>query len=65
MIEPCGIAGCEVTSIERVTGRPAEMALVKNRIVKHFGDVYRRSTYGGPTCGGPTKAEPKIYAAKG
>jgi len=40
LIVPCGIADRGVTSLERLLGRPVEMADVENRIIEHFGNVF-------------------------
>jgi len=42
LIHPCGIEGCEMTSIERETGATPDMAAVKNIVVRHFADVFDR-----------------------
>ncbi len=46
LIVPCGIRGCAVTSLERLTGRPTPLEEVADRIVAHFGAVYSRSMEG-------------------
>ena len=43
LINPCGIAGCEMTSMEVELGRPVEMASVKNLIISHFASVFDRN----------------------
>jgi lipoyl(octanoyl) transferase len=35
-IHPCGIVGCPMTSLSKITGRPIEMDLIKQRVVCHF-----------------------------
>ena len=39
---PCGIEGCEMTSIERETGSNVEMDRVKSLVAHHFADVFDR-----------------------
>jgi len=40
LIVPCGIAGVTMTSIERETAAPASLALVAERVVASFGQVF-------------------------
>lgn len=42
LITPCGIAGCEMTSMEELNGRPVEMASVMQRVTEHFCGVFDR-----------------------
>jgi lipoyl(octanoyl) transferase len=35
-INPCGIVGCAMTSLQAITGRPVSMAEVKERAAAHF-----------------------------
>ena len=42
LIVPCGIAGCEMTSIERELGRPVEMSVVKEIVSRSFSRVFGR-----------------------
>lgn len=35
-INPCGIVGCTMTSLQAITGRPVSMAEVKERTIVHF-----------------------------
>ena len=42
LIHPCGIQGCEMTSIAKETGQSPDMAVVKELFVGHFCDVYGR-----------------------
>lgn len=39
-IVPCGLRDKGVTSIERLSGRPADMVVARERVVEHFGDVF-------------------------
>ncbi|MDX1640571.1 MAG: lipoyl(octanoyl) transferase LipB [Balneolaceae bacterium] len=39
-IVPCGIQGKEVTSLSKCAGRHIEEDEVKEKIIKHFGDVF-------------------------
>ncbi len=39
LIVPCGLAGIEVTSMERELGRPIAMQQVRERVAEHFGQV--------------------------
>ena len=41
LMRPCGIAGCEMTSIARLTGR-ANMDAVKKQVVENFESVFGR-----------------------
>lgn len=45
LITPCGIDGCEMTSIARETGSPADMNRVIEIVTKHFGEVYDRKMH--------------------
>jgi lipoyl(octanoyl) transferase len=40
LIVPCGIADRGVTSLDRLLGRPVELADVQERIVSHFRNVF-------------------------
>jgi len=42
LITPCGIAGCEMTSMEELKGRPVDMASVMQRVTEHFCGVFDR-----------------------
>ncbi len=42
LIHPCGIPGCEMTSMSRELDRPVEMAAVKEAVVQHFMEVFDR-----------------------
>lgn len=39
-ITPCGIAGCRVTSMASLLGRPVEMGTVKRQVAGHFGHLF-------------------------
>jgi lipoyl(octanoyl) transferase len=41
-IVPCGIRGHEVTSLQKLLGRPVEMSEVVESATRHFGDVFDR-----------------------
>jgi lipoate-protein ligase B len=43
LMNPCGIVGCEMTTMNRESGESFDMGLVKETIVSHFADVYGRS----------------------
>jgi lipoyl(octanoyl) transferase len=43
LIIPCGIADRGVTSLERVLGRPVDIAEVSDRLVRHFCGVFERA----------------------
>lgn len=49
-IVPCGIAGCRVTSMAALLGRPVELESVRQRIAEVFGEVFgvewTRAEYG-------------------
>ncbi len=42
LIVPCGIDGHGVTSLAELTGRPADLDAVYNRVAGHFADVFER-----------------------
>jgi lipoyl(octanoyl) transferase len=42
LMNPCGIAGCAMTSMETELAAPVSTAAVRERIVVHFGTVFRR-----------------------
>lgn len=42
LMNPCGIAGCTMTSIELECAAPVSMAAVRERVTVHFGDVFAR-----------------------
>ena len=49
-IVPCGLRNKGVTSIERLSGRPADMNVARERVIDHFGSVFgleieQRSTH--------------------
>lgn len=39
-VVPCGIAGCRVTSMAALLGRPVEIFMVQRRIAEMFGEVF-------------------------
>jgi lipoyl(octanoyl) transferase len=43
LINPCGIDGVDMTSIERELDHPVEMQAVKQTYVNHFADVFERT----------------------
>jgi lipoyl(octanoyl) transferase len=43
LIHPCGITGCEMTSMTRELGETVDMASVKERFVEHFSAVFDRT----------------------
>jgi lipoyl(octanoyl) transferase len=48
LIVPCGIAGCEMTSIARELGRPVNMNTVKDIVAREFAVVFGREVV--PAC---------------
>ena len=40
LITPCGIEGCQVTSMQMILGKPVDAAEVKRQITRHFGKVF-------------------------
>ncbi len=42
LMNPCGIEGCTMTSMERECAAPASMAAVRERAIVHFGRVFAR-----------------------
>lgn len=43
LIHPCGITGCEMTTMTRETGSTVDMRDVKAAFVKHFSDIFGRT----------------------
>jgi lipoate-protein ligase B len=43
LINPCGIEGCIMTSMERELSRAVDMASVRQAVARHFSEVYDRS----------------------
>jgi lipoyl(octanoyl) transferase len=43
LINPCGIAGCEMTSMAVELGGPVGMGDVKNSVITHFASVFDRN----------------------
>jgi lipoyl(octanoyl) transferase len=43
LIDPCGIVGCQMTSIAAELGGPVEMGVVKSAVVSHFASVFDRN----------------------
>ena len=42
LMNPCGISGCVMTSLETELAGPVAMAAVRERVIAHFGDVFVR-----------------------
>lgn len=42
LMNPCGIEGCEMTSMALEAGGPVDMGLVKSEVAGHFSDVFGR-----------------------
>jgi lipoyl(octanoyl) transferase len=42
LMNPCGIRGCAMTSLETETVAPVSMEAVRGRVVAHFGEVFGR-----------------------
>jgi lipoate-protein ligase B len=42
LMNPCGISGCAMTSLETELAAPVTMAAVRERVMVHFGDVFGR-----------------------
>lgn len=40
LITPCGIEGCQVTSMQMILGKPLDATEVKRQITHHFGKVF-------------------------
>jgi lipoate-protein ligase B len=40
LITPCGIEGCQVTSMQMMLGKPVDGAEVGRQITHHFGKVF-------------------------
>ena len=45
LIVPCGISDRGVTSLERATGRPADLEGVQEQLIHLFGDVFQREPF--------------------
>lgn len=45
LMNPCGIAGCTMTSLERECADPVSMAAVRERVTVHFGNVFAREMH--------------------
>ena len=45
LIHPCGITGCEMTSISKELGRAVSMTDVKREFVEAFSDVFDREPH--------------------
>jgi lipoyl(octanoyl) transferase len=42
LMNPCGISGCVMTSLENETGASASWTEVRERVTHHFGRVFAR-----------------------
>jgi lipoyl(octanoyl) transferase len=42
LMNPCGISGCAMTSMETELAAPVAMAAVRDRVTVHFGEVFAR-----------------------
>jgi lipoate-protein ligase B len=42
LMNPCGISGCTMTSMEKELGTPVAIAAVRDRVTAHFGRVFER-----------------------
>jgi lipoyl(octanoyl) transferase len=42
LMNPCGISGCVMTSLETEMAAPVAMNAVRERVVAHFGEVFDR-----------------------
>ncbi len=45
LMNPCGIAGCTMTSLEREMLSPISMTAVRERVTHHFGKVFGREMH--------------------
>jgi lipoyl(octanoyl) transferase len=45
LMNPCGIAGCTMTSLERELQAPVSMAAVRERVTHHFGVILGREMH--------------------
>jgi lipoate-protein ligase B len=45
LMNPCGIAGCAMTSLEREMLSPVSMSAVRERVTHHFGAIMGREMY--------------------
>ncbi len=46
LMNPCGIEGCSMTSLERECASPVLMAAVRERVTIHFGRIFSRDMAG-------------------
>lgn len=46
LMNPCGISGCTMTSMEKELPAPVAMAAVRDRVTAHFGRVFEREMRG-------------------
>jgi lipoate-protein ligase B len=46
LMNPCGIAGCTMTSLEQECAGPVSMAAVRERVTVHFARVFARDMIG-------------------
>jgi len=42
LMNPCGISGCVMTSLETELAAPVAMNAVRERVIAHFGQVFDR-----------------------
>jgi lipoate-protein ligase B len=42
LMNPCGIPGCTMTSMERELSTPVAIAAVRERVIAHFGRMFER-----------------------
>jgi lipoate-protein ligase B len=45
LMNPCGIEGCTMTSLERECATPVSMPMVRERVTAHFGRVFAREIH--------------------
>jgi len=46
LMNPCGIAGCVMTSMETELASPVAITAVRDRVIAHFADVFEREMHG-------------------
>jgi len=46
LMNPCGIQGCAMTSLETELATPVTSAAVRDRVIAHFGNVFAREMRG-------------------
>jgi len=51
LITPCGIAGCEMTTMTKELGHPVDMEQVEAAVTAHIADIFEREMAAETTLG--------------